>query len=240
MRFQRESPNLGSDCRRPVRAQFDKPGGHPVLDHFFGPVPQTRQAPPIATIRRGEPTVTATATSILSRKLQHMFRLLDNDQDGYVTAQDISARADALAAPFGAHPEKAQALKDSMHHIWDTYLQQVDEDGDGRLTAADYERGIRAAIDGDNAGFVDSLHRSAAAWYALFEADRDGHLNFDEYATLARGMGGAAAEGREQAFRRLDHDADGSLRAEEVRKAVVEFWTGEDPDANGNWLYGPL
>lgn len=62
---------------------------------------------------------TTTATSMLSRKLQHMFRTLDSDQDGYVAAQDISAHADALAAPFATQPEKIQTLSDALLHIWD-------------------------------------------------------------------------------------------------------------------------
>ncbi len=41
-------------------------------------------------------------------------------------------------------------------------------------------------------------------------------------------------------FQRLDHDADGKLRQEEIRAAAVEYFTSEDPDADGNWLYGPL
>ncbi|MEU4805008.1 EF-hand domain-containing protein [Actinosynnema sp. NPDC023587] len=184
--------------------------------------------------------MTTTTTSILSRKLQHMFRMLDSDQDGYVTADDISARADALAAPFSAQPEKVRKLKESLHHVWDQYLREADEDGDGKLTAADYERGIRAAIDRDSDGLVDALHRSAAAWYDLFDAEREDHLSLDEYTTLARGMGRTAHQDNEQAFRRLDRDADGHLRAEDVRTAIVEFWTSEDPDADGNWLYGPL
>lgn len=184
--------------------------------------------------------MTTTATSILSRKLQHMFRLLDSDHDGYVAAQDISARAEALAAPFAAQPDKVETLKESMHHVWDEYLQQMDADGDGKLTSDEYERGIRTAIDRDFDGLVDSLHNSAAAWYDMFDADREGHLSFDEYTKLAQGMGGVVPQGKEKAFGRLDHDSDGSLRAEEARTAVVEFWTSEDPEADGNWLYGPL
>lgn len=181
-----------------------------------------------------------TTTSILSRKLQHLFRLLDSDHDGYLARHDLSVRAEALAAPFAAPPEKVHGLRDALYHIWDAYLRQMDEDGDGKLTSTEYEHGMRAALDGDATAFIDSLHDARAAWRALFEPGRDGHLSFNEYAKLVQGMGGIAPGDAEKAFRHLDHDADGSLRPDEARTAVVEFFTSEDPKADGNWLYGPL
>ncbi len=184
--------------------------------------------------------MTTTTAPVLSRKLQHMFRILDSDQDGYLEVQDMSARAEALAAPFAAPPERVQALSRSLQHIWDEYLQQMDKDGDGKLTSAEYEQGFRAAIDRDSSALVDSLYNTVTAWFDLFDVDREGHLSYDEYAKMTQGMGGIAQAEMKKAFGRLDHDNDGRLRPEEVRTAVVEFFTSEDPDADGNWLYGPL
>lgn len=116
----------------------------------------------------------------------------------------------------------------------------MDKDGDGKLTSAEYERGIRTAIERDFDGFIDSLFNSAGAWYDLFHPVHDGSLNLEEYTMLAQGMGVIAPADIKMAFCRLDHDADGNLRHEEFRRAIIEFWTSEDPEADGNWLYGPL
>ncbi|WP_330294221.1 EF-hand domain-containing protein [Streptomyces sp. NBC_00503] len=184
--------------------------------------------------------MTTTATPILTRKLQHMFNLLDVDQDGYLTMADLPALADALAVPFAAQPEKIQTLREALLRIWEAHLGQMDENGDGRLDTAEYERGIRAATAEDPKAFLRTMHAAVAAWFSLFDTNGDGHLDLDEYTQLGQAIGGISPQDMAKAFQRLDRDGDGRLQPEEIRVAVIEFFTSEDPDADGNWLYGPL
>ncbi|GAA3463777.1 MULTISPECIES: EF-hand domain-containing protein [Saccharothrix] len=183
--------------------------------------------------------MTTTVTSILTRKLNHMFRILDTDQDGHLTARDMPAMADALAVPFAEQPEKVERLRAALLHIWEAHLERMDEDGDGRLTAAEYELGVRTALAEDADALLDSLNDTVAAWFSLFDADADGYLELEEYVRLGEALG-VPPQDMKTAFRRLDRDADGRLPPCEVREAVVEYFTSEDPEADGNWLYGPL
>ena len=43
----------------------------------------------------------------------------------------------------------------------------------------------------------------------------------------------------EIAFQKLDDEDKGYLTRQEFLEAVTEFHLSDDPDARGNWLFGP-
>ncbi|MGP3966559.1 EF-hand domain-containing protein [Streptomyces sp. 6N223] len=180
-----------------------------------------------------------TTTPILSRKLQHMFRLLDADSDGFLTADDMTTYASQLAVAFPEQPQKIEKLSIALGHMWEAYLRDMDADGDGRVDVGEYEQGVRTAIADDAEPFIGALQDAVTAWFALFDADDNG-LSVDEYTQLGLAVTDFTPQELGEAFRHLDLDGDGFLQPEEIRTAVTEFFTSEDPDADGNWLYGPL
>ncbi|MFC9295666.1 hypothetical protein ACFTWH_15175 [Streptomyces sp. NPDC057011] len=42
----------------------------------------------------------------------------------------------------------------------------------------------------------------------------------------------------DEAFSELDRNGDEVLSREEISTAVLEYFTSEEPDAPGNWLFG--
>ncbi|WP_327381618.1 hypothetical protein [Streptomyces sp. NBC_01207] len=70
--------------------------------------------------------------------------------------------------------------------------------------------------------------------------DDDGLIGLDEYLLLSQAIGGVPAQQMKEAFHRLDRDGNGTLDPAEIDAAVVEFFTSDDPNAPGNWLYGPF
>ena len=72
----------------------------------------------------------------------------------------------------------------------------------------------------------------------LWDRDGDGKLSADEYVKL-EWCYGVTEEAAREAFRHLDRDGDGYLTLEEGMKAIEEFYLSDDPDAPGNWLFGP-
>ncbi|GGT24956.1 MULTISPECIES: EF-hand domain-containing protein [Streptomyces] len=180
------------------------------------------------------------ATPVLTHKLRHMFALLDTDRDGYLTAADLPAAADRMAAALPAGQEKAERLRTALGRIWEAHLRPMAGDGTGRLGLAAYERGVRQAVATAPAAFLTAVHEAAAAWLALCDADGNGRIVLDEYLRMGEALGGIAREDMEDAFGRLDRSGDGGLDPVDVHAAVIEFFTSDDPEAAGNWLYGPL
>jgi hypothetical protein len=64
-------------------------------------------------------------------------------------------------------------------------------------------------------------------------------LGRDEFAAFQRAFG-TADDDIDAAFARLDTDGSGSLTVAELIAAAEQYYRGNDPDANGNWLYGPI
>lgn len=184
--------------------------------------------------------MTTVENSVLSTKLRRMFAFLDTDQDGTLVSGDLTVIADRLADVVPTVPEKVQRLRDALAVIWDQHLRHMDYDGNGRIDPAEYERGVREAIDADPSALVAALHDVVAACLDICDTDHDGLINLDEYTLLGQSVTGGSPEDMAQAFAKLDLDGNGTLDAEEIRSAVAEFFTSEDPDARGNWLYGPL
>ncbi|MBQ1157463.1 EF-hand domain-containing protein [Streptomyces sp. A73] len=184
--------------------------------------------------------MTAVHSSILSTKLRRMFAFLDTDQDGFLTEQDLTAIADRLADSVSTQPEKAQRLREALAVIWDPHLRHMDDDGDGRITPDEYERGVRASIASDESALVSALHDVVAACLDICDTDNDGLITLNEYTLLGQAVSGGTPEEMAAAFTKLDLDGNGTLGPEEIRTAVTEYFTSEDTEARGNWLYGPL
>jgi Ca2+-binding EF-hand superfamily protein len=122
----------------------------------------------------------------------------------------------------------------------DGYIDAADyaRVGEGFATAtgcapgsADYEQ-LRAAY----LGFWEQLRQAA-------DADQDGKVTREEfvasYETLLAMRETIA--GVSQAILQLtDRDGDGFIDPDELLQNVEEFFYGDDPNAPGNWLVGPL
>ena len=72
----------------------------------------------------------------------------------------------------------------------------------------------------------------------LWDQNGDGKLSVQEYAKLGWCYG-ITEEAMREAFQHLDRNGDGYLTIEELTKAVDEFYRSDDPDAPGNWTFGP-
>jgi Ca2+-binding EF-hand superfamily protein len=78
----------------------------------------------------------------------------------------------------------------------------------------------------------------ARAVFDILDEDNDGVISKDEYLKFFRSFRGNVEDG-EIAFQKLDEDDKGYLTRKEFLDAVTEFHLSDDPDARGNWLFGP-
>jgi Ca2+-binding EF-hand superfamily protein len=179
-------------------------------------------------------------TSFQRTKLARMFALLDLNGDGFVEQADYRRRVEAFAALRGwtsGAPERERNLAHALDE-WESLRESADEDGDGRVSQAEFLR--------YGATFLDD--RDAVRSYArgdvqlLFDAmdrDGDGRITVDEYREYLQvcGADAAAADGF---FRYADVDGDGRMTRAEIAHAFEEFFLSTDPSAAGNLLFGPL
>lgn len=179
--------------------------------------------------------------TVLDIKLDRSFDMLDTDGDGRIRAEDVVSLAAKLGEVFGADsPGTVAHLRDTFAALWTTDIAPMDADLDGAIGRAEWRAGIRRAVADDRSGFLGRMGGMVQAWLELCDTDADGRITRAEYITMYSKTLGLPSEGLDEAFTALDIDGSGSLSREEIQTAVEEYYTSEERDTPGNWLFGPL
>ncbi|MFE7133966.1 EF-hand domain-containing protein [Streptomyces sp. NPDC057638] len=175
---------------------------------------------------------------LLTNKIDWSYLHIDIDRNGLIERQDLLGLASQVLLTFSepSSTPKGQALMGAFDRFWDTLAAHCDTDRDGRITPAEYRTGMLAAfVDGD---LFDQIFQPAAEALAVIaDTDGDGTIDRSEFQAMEAVLG--VAENQSHiAFDRLDTDANGTLEVSEYLAAVRGYYTSDDPDAPGNWLYG--
>ncbi|MEV0587878.1 EF-hand domain-containing protein [Nonomuraea sp. NPDC050310] len=173
-------------------------------------------------------------------KLDRAFGHLDVDGGGEIEREDLLGLGARLLVGFGESPTSltGRRLVDGFDGIWAALAAALDRDGDGRLTAAEFKAGMTVAFI-EGGGFDPVFLPAAEAVADLCDQNRDGQIGVHEFRMLLSAFG-TPYDDVAEAFDRLDRDHDGTLTVSELVTAVREYYTGDDPHAAGNWLFGPL
>ncbi|WP_084962301.1 EF-hand domain-containing protein [Thermoactinospora rubra] len=180
------------------------------------------------------------AIDLREHKLDRAFGHLDVGGGGEIDREDLLGLGARLLVGFGESPTSltGRRLVDGLDGIWAALTRALDRDADARLTAADFRAGMTAAFVAGEL-FQPVFHPAAEAVADLCDHDRDGRVGPREFRVMLSAFGVAYDE-VDEAFDRLDRDRDGTLTVSELVAAAREYYTGDDPHAAGNWLFGPL
>lgn len=174
------------------------------------------------------------------KKLERAFGQLDANGNDVLERDDFQAVGARLLLGFGEPPTttKGRAVLDTFDGIWHTLRREMDTNGDGVLSRDEFRAGMdQSFIRGTE--YDDVFQPAAEAVMAVCDTDGDGVLSFAEFHEFQRALGTTDSYSR-AAFDSLDLDGDGTLNVEELLVAIRQFYTGSDPSAPGNQLYGPL
>jgi Ca2+-binding EF-hand superfamily protein len=179
-------------------------------------------------------------TSLQDLKLDRAFTHLDVDGDGQIEREDVLALGARLLIGFGEAPTSAKGkdVIETLDGLWDALLDELDLGRDGRVTTDDFRDGMAAAFV--HGGQYDPvLGPTVDAVARLCDTDDDGEVGLDELRTLHDAFGLDAGEA-EVALAKLDLNGSGRITVAELSEAAREYYTSDDPEALGNWLFGPL
>lgn len=87
----------------------------------------------------------------------------------------------------------------------------------------------------DSYGSLEALFLESYETIHSACSDEDGRIPVDAFTSSCGRCRGLA-----HAFAKLDLDGDGYISAAEFTRLYLEFFTSEDPEAPGNWFWGPL
>jgi Ca2+-binding EF-hand superfamily protein len=167
------------------------------------------------------------ASELQRRKVLRVFRAMDADGDGFLEESDFVALTARWADIRGDEPgsPEHEKLRNVLMSWWQT-LRSAD---DHKIT-----------LD-DMLGAIDKLQKvtkaSAEIMFEGVDADRDGKITRGEYRRLIEAWNGRGTR-TDDAFPRLDLDGDGYLSLAEFTALWTDFWSGDDPDSPGTWVFG--
>ena len=175
-------------------------------------------------------------TQFQQRKLTRMFDLYDLNKDGYIEATDYARVAEGFATGTGCAPgsDEYEKLRATYLGFWEQLRQAADADHDGRVTRDEFLASYDALL-----AMREAITGVSQAILHMTDRDGDGKISPAEFAANMQAYG-VDAPAAAQAFSHLDRDGDGFIDNNELLQNVDEFFFGEDENAPGNWLVGPL
>lgn len=171
------------------------------------------------------------ASDLQRHKVRSVFTAMDGDGDGFLERRDFQALADRWTALRTGDDERLSRI---MLGWWQTLLSASDRDRDNKVTLDE----VLLVVD-QLPQMPDAVVATAAAMFEAIDADQDGYVSASEYRQMIEAWNGRATD-TDAIFPALDTDGDGKLSRAEFSTLWFEFWAGDNADAPGTLVFGPL
>jgi EF hand domain-containing protein len=170
------------------------------------------------------------ASEFQRQKIAGVFEAMDVDGDGLLQESDfvaLTARWTAIRGP-GDHGRLAAI----MMGWWRAVLAMADHDADAKVTLDE------VLLLVDRLGEMpEEVRGTAEAMFTAIDENADGRISREEYNRLIEGWTGRDTD-TDDIFPLLDLDGDGHISEEEFVRLWTEFWSGDDAEAPGTWVFG--
>jgi Ca2+-binding EF-hand superfamily protein len=178
-------------------------------------------------------------TELQKAKQVHYFNVLDYNGDGVLEKQDFVNIADRLAdmRDYEEGSSRHTAVRQEILRMWTNARALSGKEGQAQITLDDWLAHEQKVLD-SNVLIHSYVQGIARAIFDILDEDNDGVISKKEYLKFFRSFRGDD-EDAEMAFQKLDEADNGYLTRKSFLEAVTEFHLSDDPEARGNWLFGP-
>lgn len=166
------------------------------------------------------------ASDLQRRKVAVVFGAMDANDDGYLDESDFRALTARWVSLRGGDEE---LLSGVMMGWWATLSAIAGKD--------------RVTID-NVLSIVDALPKTpeavtdtADAMFGAVDENHDDYISSGEYQTMISAWLGHDGV---TDFAALDLDGDGKLSRDEFSQLWLEFWAGDNAEAAGTYVFGPV
>ncbi len=173
------------------------------------------------------------------RKMTRLFNLFDADKNGVIERVDYETIIQSFAQIRGWQEGSASynLLYDNFMRLWHKMLQELDRNNDNQVTLEDFLE------DRDHVLHDESRYQArikvGQLLFAMLDRDGDGQGTVEELKLFYRGLRIDETLANE-VFPKLDLNGDGYISLKEFLQIGYDFHYSNDPDAPGNWLFGPF
>ena len=173
------------------------------------------------------------------RKIANLFTVHDLDHDGALERSDYVEYTRRFAAKRGLGPGSPQydELLTQFLGFWSMLEPIADRNQDKRVTLQEWFTCFDQLLSSPDS--ADRLRPIGEAVFRMLDRNGDGRVTLDEYKWLYS-SGGLDPDLAADSFKKLDTDHDGRITISELSSRLLEFFTSDNPDAPGTWLFGPV
>jgi Ca2+-binding EF-hand superfamily protein len=173
------------------------------------------------------------------RKFTNYFSILDRSGQGMLGKDDLERIVKGVTAVRGLEPgsDEYAAMEAAIMATWTHLMEHADRDRDNGVSLDEWLQTLEDTA-ADEEKYATYVTPFASGVIALLDLDDDGVVGLAEYQKFFE-IFGVSAESAEDSFARLDVKGDGRVTTEEALERVREFHCSDDPNAPGNWLFGP-
>jgi Ca2+-binding EF-hand superfamily protein len=179
------------------------------------------------------------ASELQQRKWPNLFRAFDANGDGALSEDDVEAFADRIARMRGleAGSSEERELKGGFQGFWKT-IEPADTNNDGRVEPEEWI-GFWSRLAASRETYHQVVTPISETIFGLLDQDGDGQITYEEFQRLYGAIGVGEEHAREM-FGRLGRSPDDTITPEEATELTDQYFVGDDPDAPGNWFFGPI
>lgn len=172
------------------------------------------------------------------KKYAHVFYVfLDSDKSGSVDRKDFSLTAAKIAKKRGYNAGDViyEIIKEMLTKLWEGLLQDADTDGDGVINIEEWVQ-LWDKFAQNPAGAKDWQKLLAKCLFQLADAANDGAVDAEEFSSICE-IFGLNKNDSVEAFNKM---AAGKSKIgwDDYEKLVVEYFTTDDVNAPGNYIFG--
>ena len=179
-------------------------------------------------------------TEFQKRKLTRYFNFYDVDNNGYIDQDDYALFAEQVAQARGWAQGTTgyEMVMGRFMADWQVLASFSDTDQNQQITLDEWFEYHKYIF------LIDAKHRAGAndiisTIFETIDINGDGHITENEFK-IFYGIYGLDAALAEKTFKKIDINRDGILTRSEIATLYHQFAHSNDPDAPGNYLFGPL
>ncbi|XP_026487994.1 calexcitin-2-like [Vanessa tameamea] len=174
------------------------------------------------------------------KKLLYLFKIFfDADGSGTITKKDFDLTIEriAKAKEWAVGDEKYKQAEKAMLEIWQGMQFKADTNRDGEISSDEWVK-LWEDYSNDPSSPVDWQTYYCKAIFHIQDSTGDGKIDRDEFVSV-HGSFGLPKEDTNIAFDKLSNGKT-SLSWEDFQERWKEFFTSDDPNAPGNFIFGNL
>lgn len=182
-------------------------------------------------------------SELQKRKLMKLFRMYDAKNLGTLDISDFEELAQRLADLRGWKPDTSKYEENLRQYIllqwcriW-AFIQKKLHLSTSDISLEDWLDYYDMVLN--NETYQIELMLLPEAILNVVDVDGNGYVDRSKWADLFH-VHNIPVFDVEEAFNRIDLDKDGILKKEEVLSMIQEFYFSNDPNAAGNYMFGPI